>query len=250
MTQNNNNILKVENLNITVESGLFKKKRTPLIITSDFYVNKGEIVIIQGPNGSGKSSILKAITAQHSKRLVTEKSVFYRGTKIEKAKDFSKMYKTIAFTKQTQYYSAINAMEYVKSNIDNYQYKDEIDDQAIVNLFNQFNKEDLLKQPNLSKFSGGEKRILSLLAAFIKKKADMFILDEPLNDLDYETAKKVNEYLQVLKKNSGILIISHCRMHLDIDRAYVIKKTNTTGVLLEVPKPHKCAVVDLNICHN
>ena len=78
----------------------------------------------------------------------------------------------------------------------------------------------------------------------------MFILDEPLNDLGLQDSKKVNEYLQVLKKNSGILIISHCRMHLDIDRALCDKKRIQQVFLLEVPKPHKCAVADLNICHN
>ena len=80
------------------------------------------------------------------------------------------MYKTIAFTKQTQKYPAINAMEYIKINIDNYQYKDEIDDQAIVNLFNQFNKEDLLKQPKPIQIFGWRKKNTFFTCSFYKEK--------------------------------------------------------------------------------
>ena len=77
----------------------------------------------------------------------------------------------------------------------------------------------------------------------------MFILDEPLNELDFETAKKVSDYLKKLKQTCGILIISHCRMHLDINRGYIIRKGESGGYLEELTNPPvNCAASEFT-CH-
>lgn len=251
MSNQNNVILKVKDLDISIKERIFSKNESKLINTSDFSIHKNEIVLIQGPNGSGKSSILKAITAQYSNNFKVNLNIEYCNNLLELPTDYRTMYKTIGFTEQNPDYRANNAVEYVRNRIDNYLYKHEISDEDIIDMFKKFDKEYLVYKKRLSKFSGGEKRILSLVSTFMRTKADLFILDEPLNDLDFETAKKVNEHLQFLKKTSGILIISHCRMHLDADRAYLIKKNEMGGYLEELNViPKNCSLDDYQVCHS
>jgi ABC-type multidrug transport system ATPase subunit len=249
MSDIENEILRVDGLNISTKSNIFSQNKTPLIINSNFLIHKHEIVLIQGPNGSGKSSILKAITALQSRTFIVNANRKYKSKVLKEENDFWEMYKTIAYTEQKPDYGAKMAIEYVRISLDNYEYKKEVTDEDIIKMFNMFDKGYLLNY-RISKFSGGEKRILSLISAFMRKKADLFILDEPLNDLDFETAKKVNKHLQILKETSGVLIISHCRMHLDADRAYLIKKTSDGGYLHELLiTPKNCSIEDYEECH-
>lgn len=72
----------------------------------------------------------------------------------------------------------------------------------------------------IDKLSGGEKNRLQL-AAFMKQAADLWVFDEPTNDLDIETIELLE---QELKNYAGALIIvSHDRSFLDAicDSAWV-----------------------------
>jgi ABC-type multidrug transport system ATPase subunit len=93
----------------------------------------------------------------------------------------------------------------------------------------------------LAKCSGGEKRMASLLRALSRTKSDLFILDEPINNLDAHHARLLNNYLAALKKREnppGILVITHCHMFQCVDRVYKLSK----GKLAEIKdyKPKSC----------
>ena len=74
--------------------------------------------------------------------------------------------------------------------------------------------------------SGGEKQKLSLIRTFLKN-TDLIILDEPTNALDVFTKEKLVKYLDSLKKDRIIVIITHDRELFDIgDEVIEIKKNH------------------------
>ena len=59
-----------------------------------------------------------------------------------------------------------------------------------------------------SEFSGGERQKIALVRLFIKT-ADILLLDEPTSALDVMSKKRVMDYLQDIKQDKIIIIISH-----------------------------------------
>ena len=73
-----------------------------------------------------------------------------------------------------------------------------------------------------AKFSGGEQRLLSVLSIIAtRSKADLLIIDEPLNNLDFINARNISNVInRAIKENPhmGLLMISHCRIFPFITR--------------------------------
>ena len=68
--------------------------------------------------------------------------------------------------------------------------------------------------------------MVAILSALSRKGSDLYIMDEPINNLDGDHARLLNDYLIDLKNQPnapGILIITHCRMFQNVDRVYVLK---------------------------
>ena len=59
-----------------------------------------------------------------------------------------------------------------------------------------------------SEFSGGEIQKIALVRLFIKT-ADVLLLDEPTSALDVMSKERVMDYLQDIKQDKIIIIISH-----------------------------------------
>lgn len=65
-----------------------------------------------------------------------------------------------------------------------------------------------LINPKANNFSGGEKQRITLSRMFINEN-DLLIFDEPTSALDHETIKILLDYLDVLKQNRIIIVITH-----------------------------------------
>ena len=78
---------------------------------------------------------------------------------------------------------------------------------AMQKLYNRkFNEE---KQQNLENMlSGGEKKRVCL-ARGILRPADIYIFDEPTNDLDARNARNVINSINKLKKDAVVIVVSH-----------------------------------------
>jgi ATP-binding cassette subfamily F protein uup len=83
----------------------------------------------------------------------------------------------------------------------------------------------------ISNLSGGEKRRLQLLLVLIKN-PNFLILDEPTNDLDIQTLRALEEFLEDFK--GCLLIISHDRYFLDnlTDHLFVFEGN---GIIKDFP---------------
>ena len=71
-----------------------------------------------------------------------------------------------------------------------------------------FDREDELGENIKSSLSGGEKKRLNFIRC-IQKEAEVYIIDEPTNDLDEENVKKVIKEIEKLKKKAVVIVISH-----------------------------------------
>ena len=72
------------------------------------------------------------------------------------------------------------------------------------------------------KFSGGEQRLLNILSVIATRpNAELLLIDEPLNNLDYVNARNISNLInKVICENPKICIImiSHCRIFPFITR--------------------------------
>ena len=262
MTENEP-ILKVNDLNISYIDA--KKGKRIIVENGSFEVNPGELVLIIGENGSGKSSIFRSIVNDYSEDEISIrsiirklKSIFKKNkTKVENSKrmifdgieicnsetlDFLR--RSIGFSRQEDDYDSFYerkiwdyVIDYISSSEGCQSLSTEQLNEMAQSVYDALDCdkycEGNLKKMRLKHASGGERKIASILAALSRKKAKLFILDEPINNLDAYHARRLNNYLVDLKNSEtkpGILIITHCPMFLDVDRVYQLKKGKLTLV--------------------
>lgn len=79
-------------------------------------------------------------------------------------------------------------------------------------MLEKFLFEGAMQYTPISKLSGGEKRRLYLLKILMEA-PNVLLLDEPTNDLDIETLKILEDYLDNF--NGAIITVSHDRYFLD-----------------------------------
>ena len=164
----------------------------------DYTFKKGERVGIVGKNGTGKSTFLKIALD-----LIPPDS-----GKINHGE-------TIVFGNFSQdgleYKEDKRAIEYVKDFAEFFPLADgsKISASQFMEKFG-FSAEQQFTP--LSKLSGGEKRRLQLLSILFKN-PNFLVLDEPTNDLDLQTLRTLEEFLQDFP--GCILIVSHDRYFMD-----------------------------------
>lgn len=157
-----------------------------VIKKSTFSLQEGEKVGLVGPNGGGKSTILKIIAG------IEEKS----SGKVEKKKNISIGYIPQGFSL------------YLDQTINDYIGKEK----DISELSKKLNLKDLPLDRKIRNLSGGEKTKLALIKILISD-YDLFLLDEPTNNLDIDALEILEDF--IIKSKKTFIIISHDRMFLD-----------------------------------
>lgn len=177
----------------------------------DFTIAKGDKIALMGRNGTGKSSLLKIILgelAQTSGKVTTPEGldVGYFSQKREALKD-----------NETPWTMIGEGIDYVISNTGEKRH-------VASYLENFLFSSDEIKRP-IHTFSGGEKNRLQL-AQFMKHARDIWIFDEPTNDLDLETIGILEEELRSYE--GALIIVGHDRSFIDnvTDKCWVLHDGN------------------------
>ncbi|MFL5783931.1 MAG: ABC-F family ATP-binding cassette domain-containing protein [Bacteriovoracaceae bacterium] len=173
----------------------------------NFMIAKGDKIALMGRNGAGKSSLLKILLGQlqqTSGKIIKPESldVGYFSQKREALDENSTPWSLIG-----------EGIDYVISNTGEKRH-------VASYLENFLFSSDELKRP-IHTFSGGEKNRLQL-AQFMKHARDIWIFDEPTNDLDLETIGILEEELRAYE--GALIIVGH-------DRSFINNVTDKCWVL-------------------
>ena len=159
---------------------------------------KNDRIGIIGPNGCGKSTLVKTIIGQITPdegqiSIGQTVKIGYFGQENEPPKDESE-----------------RVIDYVKDIAEYIRTEDGLTSASA--MCEQFLFDSNMQYTPISKLSGGEKRRLYLLRVLMGA-PNVLILDEPTNDLDIQTLRVLEDYLD---RFAGILIVvSHDRYFLD-----------------------------------
>ncbi len=188
---------------IAIEEGLFCYDDIPFLKRINISVFKGDKIALIGANGTGKTTLIKII--QEQLKLTTGKF-----------KSLDQL-NTLCFDQKRESLDLEKSpIELVGDGMDMIQTAfGEIQINSYLKRF--LFTSDQVNRP-IKGLSGGEKNRLQL-ALFMKDVADLWIFDEPTNDLDIETINLLEN--ELTNYSGAIIIIGHDRAFLD----NVCKKT-------------------------
>lgn len=216
-----------------------------------FNVAEGEAVLLSGANGIGKSTLLKSILRLETEGKAIKGEISVRGFEDIlglSSKELQKYRSSIAYIQQRDDYAEMGNIQ-VRDIISesgephsggslNFSEVNDLIDEWIPRRDDNRRVFDAKSKP--AKFSGGEQRLLSVLSVIAtRSKADLLIVDEPLNNLDFVNARNISNLInRVIKENPkmGLLMISHCRIFPFITHEL---KLTPTGVH-EVSERYTC----------
>ena len=195
-------------------------------------IKRGEKIGIVGPNGSGKTTITQLLLRQCD---FTQGAIYLNGEDIRnyKIKDIRDK---IAYVSQEQFFFN----DTLRNNLT---LGREIPDREIFNALNitgvlEFvnsleNGLDTIMSEQGSTLSGGERQLLSLTRAFLKK-PDIYIFDEPFSFIDARNEQSFQQSLERVTAGITTIIISHKPAVLQmVDRVAVL----SGGSIIETGTP-------------
>lgn len=172
---------------------------------------KGQIYVFQGTNGSGKTTFINLLMGLYIDEC--EGNVFYNGIKVKQI-DMLKVRSSLIGVSEQE---PILLNDTIKFNLclgDELKFdKDEVE--MLINLLGleTFIKSlpnglDTIISEKGDNISGGEKQKLSILRTLIKK-PDLIVLDEPTSALDKNSRDKFLDYLETIKTDKIIIMVTH-----------------------------------------
>ncbi len=222
MKQENNGVKEInEIIEISAINLNFQYNNKKVIDNQTFTIRKNEITCISGSNGSGKTTLLKLLLGIYVDNY--KGNIFYNRTNLQEINMKNVRRNLIGVAEQDPIMIADTLMYNITLgeqiiNIDNRMEK-------IINILglNEFlnslpNGFDTLISENSTNLSGGERQKLSILRVLLKN-PDVIVLDEPSNALDNISRQKLIDYLNNIKLNKIIIIVTH-----DIDLIKIANK--------------------------
>lgn len=183
---------------VEITDGNFGYNEELLLKNLNLLITKGSKIALMGSNGAGKSTLLKIISGDlkltSGKRKALEDFKVITFDQKRESLDLNKTPFEIVGDGQDFVHLSNGATKHVMSYLESFLFARE-----------QINRP-------ISTMSGGEKNRLQL-AMFMKQSADLWIFDEPTNDLDIETIELLEKELSDYK--AGVIIVGHDRAFLD-----------------------------------
>lgn len=179
-----------------------KSKKKIAVDNISFTANDGEIFGLLGPNGAGKTTTLRTIATLLKP---TEGNINVNGFDVEK--DAGKVRSTIGFLtnelKMETHFTPSYTMQFFGSlhGLD-----DSVIQDRMTTLFTYFGITPF-KDRKIAELSTGMTQKLSIAVSLVHD-PQVVIFDEPTNGLDIVTAKAVTEYLQKLKEEGKLVVVS------------------------------------------
>ena len=173
--------------------------------STNFQIEKGELVVIVGPSGAGKTTTLNILGGMDT---ATSGAVIVDGKNITKLKNKELIkYRREDIGFVFQFYNLVQNL----TAVENVELATQICKDSL-------NPEDVIEKVGLahrkknfpSQLSGGEQQRVAIARA-IAKNPKLLLCDEPTGALDYKTGKQILKLLQdtARKEKMTVLIITH-----------------------------------------
>lgn len=193
---------------ITIKNLLKKYDDRMVLNISALSINDKTLTSIIGPNGSGKSTLLSILSRSIEPNFGTinlDGNKINEYTKSEYATILSMLYQSNNFDLDITVEELVEfgRYPYTKGNITK-------KDKDIINESIKLVEMEHLKNKYINELSGGEKQ-RALLAMLLAQDTKYILLDEPLNNLDMKSAKKLMIILRDLvdNYNKTIILVVH-----------------------------------------
>lgn len=242
-------ILEIKNLNIALSNGV------KIIKDVSFAIKSGEVVAIVGENGSGKSTILKAIMREDEGQKTIAGAISYCGGKNilqMNENELQHFRSTVAYVSQRDDYNFVGKrmtvfdimMDSARLYSAQTLTKDDIRqlfDKYQLRIYDENSGKPLFyEKSSPAKLSGGQQRLLSIISSVaVRQNAKLFIIDEPLNNLDFKNVKRVSNLITKIHRENpeaAILLVTHCRIFPAITRLISIEK----GAIVPNEEAYRC----------
>ena len=252
-------VVKVKDLVVGVKDDETSGQYRFTIDYGTFDINLGDFILIKGRNGCGKSTFLKLFHRQSGGYFdVTDGSVTFCGENfpdrsIDKDTKYSideqtRLNCNISFIGQEEefvssasayaviYDACRAALSYDKSTTvaERRQKLQEVDKliseyyEKYLAVSFQCKNYKTFKNKNVRKWSGGQKKMINVLAGIIKAKIcglKLVVMDEPLNNLDGRNKFILNRLVADLRKQDvAILAITHCQIFDGVNKVLYINE--------------------------
>lgn len=236
-------------------------KSEPVIMSFEpFELDSGDFMIIEGKNGIGKSTFLKVFTGESTEgagryAFIKEGKLIVcslsKDTSINLLPNTNLLRNGVAYVGQEETAgwadsvyavlkgSASRAIENANKNRNEKKLL-----RKEMNRYLEKTMQDLLERKvfpsnfhfHLTSFyscSGGQRKIVQILASFIKAKimkSELVLMDEPLNNLDRDNKVFLNALVDELRSSQprlAVVVITHCRVFKGINKRMVMEEDQT-----------------------
>lgn len=170
----------------------------------NYEFKKGMIYSVTGYNGKGKSTLIDLICGLYRNS--------FRGEILINDININNINISTLYNDKISY--CLQKPILLNSSIkENMTFGNEFNIFELNNLITGFKLENLINNEKLNRnldnnLSGGEKQKISIIRSLLKK-SDLLILDEPTSNLDQESKEFLLEYLNKIKVNKIIIIVTH-----------------------------------------
>ena len=215
------------------EVNFFYEKERTVLESISFSIEEGEAVGLIGANGSGKTTLFKLILGLEK---CTSGDIFVDNLQVKK-ENLAEIRKKIGFLFQdSDNQLFMNSVEdEVAFALNNYGLKEDTIKEKVNKVLEEIDIQNL-KNRNIIKLSGGEKKLVSI-ASILAMEPKILLLDEPTNTLDPRYRRRVIEILNGLKCTKFIashdldMIAKTCSKVILINEGKIIKVGNCKEIL-------------------
>lgn len=192
-------ILQIKNLSVAYNN-------KPVVKKCSFEVAKGEVAVILGSSGDGKTTLLKAVAG-----LINRHSgeIYFMGERIKDPSE--KLVPGHEKIKLVNQDFDLDIHHTVEENIRLrlLQFNKEYQEQRIQTLL-RLTRLTKYKDHTTNQISGGQQQRLAIARA-LADEPELLLLDEPFNQLDFQTKSKITKHLRsyIKKYKIAVLMVTH-----------------------------------------